>query len=430
MPSALLSLLLALVLWLAASPARPAPAPAIVWEAPITLATGGGTKGPWRQNDSDYDYVDDGTVAFLADRRLAVAWVDQRRKDVLFQTFDAAGKPGEAPLNVSRSGATFSWHPRIAAGIGKHEVYLIWQEIIFSGGSHGGEILFAASNDGGRSFGARRNLSNSRGGDGKGRIDRDTWSNGSADIAVAGDGTIHVAWTEYDGALWHARSRDGGGSFSSARRIAGDDRLPARAPALAAGSGDRVYLAWTVGEDLDQGIRIAQSDDAGASFGQPAVLGAGTGFADAPRLAIDGNGVLHLVFARSSRAAPPTVWYARSSRGVDGFAAPVAIRANGRRAAYPALALDAHGMPLVLAEAMGHAGQARGLLIAVWDGKGFAAFEMIPGSRDTAGTNGSHQGLLGRKVAAGPGGRVVAVNSALAPSRASRVWVVSGQVRR
>ncbi|OON60391.1 hypothetical protein B0920_15495 [Massilia sp. KIM] len=428
MPSALLSLLLALVLWLAASPARPAPA--MAWEAPITLATGGGTKGPWRQNDSDYDYVDDGTVAFLADGRLAVAWVDQRRKDVLFQTLDADGKPGDAPLNVSRSGASFSWHPRIASGRGKQEVYLIWQEIIFSGGSHGGEILFAASSDGGRSFGAPRNLSNSRGGDGKGRVDRDTWSNGSADIAVASDGTIHVAWTEYDGALWHARSRDGGAGFSPARRIAGDDRLPARAPALATGPSDRVYLAWTVGEDLDEGIRVAQSDDAGASFGRPAVLGRGAGFADAPRIAVDGGGVLHVVFARQSSGAPSTVWHARSADGVTGFAAPALIPAASKSVAYPALALDARGMPLVLAEAMDVGGRARGLLIASWDGKGYSAFAPVPGSRDAAGVNGSQQGLLGRKLALGPEGGVVVVNSALAPVAASRVWMVRGRLRR
>jgi hypothetical protein len=33
-------------------------------------------------------------------------------------------------------------------------VYVLWQEIVFSGGSHGGEIFFARSRDGGQTWSA------------------------------------------------------------------------------------------------------------------------------------------------------------------------------------------------------------------------------------------------------------------------------------
>ena len=83
-----------------------------------------------------------------------VAWVEQARKDVFFQCFSADGKKQLAqPVNISRSPATFSWLPRVVvAPQAPQQLFLLWQEIIFSGGSHGGEIFFARSQDGGTHF--------------------------------------------------------------------------------------------------------------------------------------------------------------------------------------------------------------------------------------------------------------------------------------
>jgi hypothetical protein len=81
----------------------------------------------------------------------------------LFQIYDRNGKPRlNEPVNVSRSPTVFSWLPRVVLSP-KHlnEVFILWQEIVFSGGSHGGEVFFARSRDGGASFNAPINLSNS-----------------------------------------------------------------------------------------------------------------------------------------------------------------------------------------------------------------------------------------------------------------------------
>ena len=144
--------LLVLAALLACVPVRSAPdRDAVHWLPVQDVASGGGAKGPWRQNDSRYDYVDDGTLAFLPGGSLAVAWVDQRRKEVLLRVFTSDGRGHGAAVNVSRSPDTFSWMPRIAAG-GPATLHVLWQEIVFSGGAHGGEILYARSIDGGRSF--------------------------------------------------------------------------------------------------------------------------------------------------------------------------------------------------------------------------------------------------------------------------------------
>ena len=53
-----------------------------VWQDTIEIAAGPGEKGPWRQNQSRYRYVDDPAVSAGADGGIAVAWVVHARKDV------------------------------------------------------------------------------------------------------------------------------------------------------------------------------------------------------------------------------------------------------------------------------------------------------------------------------------------------------------
>jgi hypothetical protein len=408
--------LLVVAMLLACVPVRSAPdMDTVVWLPVTEIASGGGTKGPWRQNDSQYDYVDDGAAAFMQGGRLAVAWVDQRRKEVLLRVLGPDGRGSAAPVDVSRSPATFSWMPRIALG-GPDTLHVLWQEIIFSGGSHGGDILYARSTDGGRSFSPPANLSRSLGGDGKGRLDRDTWSNGSLDLAVGADGKVYAAWTEYDGALWLARSRDGGRSFTAPQRIAGDAARPARGPSLALGGG-KVYLAWTVGEDPDADIRVSSSLDDGASFAPPVLVGAGAARADAPRLAFDGGGRLHLVYLEQAGKQPAVIRHARSDGPGLAFGTPRTLSARGEAAMAPHLAIDARGHVHIAWESAQGLRYTRG-----------AAPVTVPHSGAGAGARqGSQQGLLGKKLAASDG-MVALVNSSLAQGRGSRVWVMRGRL--
>lgn len=410
--------LLACAALLAALPAPAARGPA--WLPAVDIAFGGGVKGPWRQSDSHYDYVDDGTAIFLPGGALAVAWVDQRRKEVLLRVLGADGKPKGEAVDVSRSPATFSWMPRLASGDGA--LYVLWQEIVFSGGSHGGEILFARSLDGGRTFSTPLILSASRGGDGKGRLSRDVWSNGSLDIAAGPGGSVIAAWTEYEGALWLARSRDGGRSFPAPQRIAGDASLPARGPSLAIGSDGLLYLAWTVGEDADADIRVAVSRDGGATFSLPVLAGAAGSRADAPRLALDRGGRLHLAYMEQAGAEAVAVRYARADRDLR-FGPPRTLSPPGGGAATPQLAIDGRGRVHVTWEGadrktMWHAADA---------GAGFGRASRIPGGEDAQGRSGSQQGILGSKLAVGEDREIAVVDSSLDPGHGSRVVLVLGK---
>lgn len=417
--------------------------PPVAWKGTSGIAAGRAEQGPWRQNDSRYDYVDDPTVTFSSDGSIAVAWVDQARKAVLLQRFSAAGTPQLAqPTDVSRQPATFSWLPRLAfAPDAPRQLYAAWQEIVFTpGGSHGGEIFFARSGDGGRTFAPPLNLSRSKGGDGKGRINREVWHNGSFDLVAGPQGAVHVAWTEYEGGLWHSRSTDGGRTFARPRRIAGDGRLPARAPSLALARDGKVYLAWTVGEDAGADIHLAVSEDHGASFDAARVVARSGGYSDAPRLAFDSAGALHLAHAESPDGpfGRAHVRYARSFDGGRSFEPPREISApmpaGAGSASYPSLAVDGRGNVVVTWElARAARQQPRGLAVVVSkDGGGsFTPPELVPDSADAqGGINGSRQGLLMKKLAVGEQGALAVVNSSFQAGGRSRVWLMRGVLQR
>lgn len=399
------------------------------WERSTEIAQGGGTRGEWRQNDSRYDYVDDGSVAFAPDGGLVVAWVDQAKKDVFVETRAPDGDRVHAAVNVSRTPAVYSWLPRLA--IVDSDVYVLWQEIVFSGGTHGGDAYFARSRDGGATFEPAQNLSRSRNGDGKGRITAKVWHNGSLDLAAANEDVI-ATWTEYDGALWVSRSSDRGATFSPPVQIA-LDQGPARAPSLAL-SGDIVYLAWSVGEQAHGDVRIARSLDRGATFEPPHVVTKTAGFSDAPKLATSGDGVLHLAWAEG--AGGPfgkfTVMYARSHDRGRSFepARSLSAAISPHGGSFPMLAVEGQTLVVCWEPGANASERSRGLLMAysLDGGSSFTEPTLIEESVDSrGGFNGSHQGRLMEKLAL-QNGRIALANSALAAGRGSRVWVLQGSL--
>jgi hypothetical protein len=389
-------------------------------------------------NESVWRYVDDATVALAGDGTVAVAWVDQSRKDVFLQLYGPGGSPRlDAPVNVSGSPGVFSWLPRVVVTDGDPpEVFVLWQEIVFSGGSHGGEAFFARSDDGGRTFGEPVNLSRTPAGDGKGRLTPERWDNGSLDLARGPGGTLYAAWTEYEGALWLRRSEDGGRSFSDKVRVGGDDDAPARGPSLAPGPDGRVHLAWSVGGDPAADLRLATSRDGGRSFGEPRPILESDGHSDVARIARDGRGRLHLVHGESP-GGPLRRYHVRYARSPDGGRSWEAhrriSRAPGERhrgAHGPALALDSAGTIHVLWELYPSDGERRRGLALTRSTDGGETFDdprVVPGTAgEGQGFNGSLQGILGRKLSVGPDGRIAVVNSRFRPFRGSRVRLLLG----
>ena len=431
--------LLAVALIAAPAPGQAEPS-GVTWGERIEVASGDAYQGPWRMNESEFHYVDDPTVAINEEGVVGVAWADQFRQDIFFQIYAADGeKRFKEPVNVSRTPKIFSWLPRMVTTSGDpSRVYILWQEIVFSGGTHGGEIFFARSTNGGKTFNDPVNLSNSIAGDGKGRLTRRSWHNGSLDLALGPKGTLYAAWTEYEGALWLSRSTDGDGRFSKPLRIAGGGGAhPVRGPSLAVGADNAVYLAWTVGEDRAADIHVAKSGDAGRSFGAPRIAFESDGHADAPKIAVDSEGTVHLVYAESP-AGPFDRYHIRYTRSNDGartFDKPREISSPLPEAFesgnFTALSVDGEDKLYVLWELFPGRERRRprglGFTVSRDAGRTFASPSVIPGSADPAlGYNGSRQGLLMRKLAVNAAGAIAVVNSTFQRSETSHVWLFRG----
>jgi len=416
----------------------------IVWTSPIDVVTGGAERGPWRMNRSQWNFVDDATVAINAQGFIAVAWADHTKQDILFQMYGPGGGALlSESVNITNSGTIFSWLPRLiitdADEAADVRVFVLWQEIIFSGGSHGGEILFARSDDGGRTFTDAINLSNTTAGAGKGRLSDTSWHNGSYDFVRTRDGRIIAAWTEYEGNLRTSFSANDGQTFSRPLHIAGrEGDLPARGPALAAGRDGRVHLAWTVGEDRSANIRYAQSPDGGASFSDPQIVAPGEGHADAPKLAVDSAGTVHLVYGESSTGPNGRyhLRYAKMLKGEQSFEAPREIVSPGAAGAdsvhFPMLRIDGHDRLYLAWERFPNRRgrpQGIGFTYSTDLGDTFAAPQLVPTSDDSAlGFSGSQQGLLASKLAVNEAGAFAVSNSTYHDGRESRVRVYRGKL--
>jgi len=426
---------------LIAAPARGQADPSgVTWDEKIEVASGGGYRGPWFMNESEFDYVDDPTVAINELGFVGVAWADQSRQDIFFQIYEPDGRKrfGE-PVNVSASPRIFSWLPKIVIGPGDaREAYVLWQEIVFSGGTHGGEIFFARSTDGGKTISDPINLSNTIAGDGKGRLTRRLWHNGSLDLGMGPQGDLYAAWTEYEGRLWFSRSTDGGDTFSDPLRIAGGhDAEPARGPSLAVDAEGTVYLAWTVGGDKAANIRFAKSVDHGRSFGEPQIVFESGGHADAPKIAVDGKGTVHIVYGESP-AGPFQRYHVRYTRLNDGertFEEPREISSpqteQFESMSFPALSLDGEDNIYVIWDLFprrGHYPRGLGFTFSSDGGRTFVSPSVIPGSVDLAlGVNGGQQGLLMRKLAVNGTGAIAIVNSTFKRNQTSGIWLIRGQ---
>ncbi len=410
------------------------------WIDKTEIASGDGYQGPWMMNDSDFRYVDAPSADINDNNYIGVTWVDQAEKNVLFQMFEPGGEARfDEPVNVSRSPDIFSWLPRVViSGGDADEVYILWQEIEFTGGSHGGEIYFARSDDGGRTFSDPVNLSNTPAGAAKGRLTARYWDNGSLDIIKDDDGTLYVGWTEYEGKLWFSSSNDRGETFSDLLHIDGDNDLPARGPSLAVNNDGDIFIAWTVGEDNEADIRLARSVDGGESFGETQIVFESHGHSDAPKIIFDNDGTLHLAYAESpaGQFQRYQIRYSRSFDNGETFEGSHEI-ANPQQNDYdsmhfPSLGVDEENNVYLLWELYPDRQDRSlglGFTYSIDAGETFASPMVVPGTDDPdLGINGSLQGLLMRKLAVNNNGEMVAVNNTFRQNQNSYVWMYRGNI--
>ncbi len=411
----------------------------IEWDDKVNVATGDAYMGPWRMNASEFHLVDDPSVSLNSRGTAAVAWADYESQNIKLQLFESDGTTRfDEPVTVPSEPNIFSWFPRVLLSDDGNKVYLLWQEIVFSGGSHGGEIFFSFSEDGGQTFEGPVNLSNTEAGAGKGRFTAQRWFNGSYDLAKSGDGHIYAAWTEYEGAVWFSRSADGGRTFLSPYHIDGGNYNPARSPEIAVGADGEVYIAWSKGEGHDSDIFYTVSNDFGETFGEPKSIFESSGHSDSPSLAISENGDLHTVWSESEEGlwGAYRIKHSRLNRESGDFSVPEIISdtSSGQVAssAYPAMALSGEYIFVLwdLFPNLGQRPQGLGISVSENSGESFSPPGVVPGSVDPAlGSNGSRQGLYMNKLDVNRDGAIAVVNSTFSEGESSHIWLFLGTLQ-
>ncbi len=192
-----------------------------------------------------------------------------------------------------------------------------------------------------------------------------------------------------------------------------------------------IYVAWTVGEDTNADIRIASSHD-GKTFSAPAVVEHTQGYSDAPKIAVDTRGTVHVAFAQT-KGGPFDAAEVRYTSSRDGksfdksrvISQPHAADVGG---SFPQLAVEGDRV-FVTWEYYPH-GNAMphgiGIAYSYDAGKRFVPPRLIEGTSD-AGPNGGFEGRLMRKLAV-RGDSIVVVNSSKRDGSSSRVWLVRGRL--
>ena len=161
---------------------------------------------------------------------------------------------------------------------------------------------------------------------------------------------------------------------------------------------------------------------------RPVLVAVTRGYSDAPKLAVDREGTLHVAYGESAAGPfePSEVHYTRSRDGGRSFESARSLSRNASSTAYgagfPSLSLDGAGNVYVTWEAHPERDRPRGVAFVMSRDAGatFASTTLVPGTGAAAdGFNGSLQGLLMRKLAVNAAGGIAIVNSSCgtAPAR-------------
>lgn len=182
-----------------------------------------------------------------------------------------------ACLGVATAAAQHGDHGGRASPLAASAVFDM-QGRLWAVAAAGGHVVLRQSTDFGRSWSAGRSVNAAPEGIG-------TDGDARPKIAVGPRNELHVTWTTpltrpYSGHIRHARSTDGGATFTPPMTVNNDrDEITHRFDALAVTPGGRVFIAWIDKRDAVAAAReqrgayagaavyFAVSQDGGATFG-------------------------------------------------------------------------------------------------------------------------------------------------------------------
>jgi hypothetical protein len=217
--------------------------------------------------------------------------------DIFYVRSTNGGGEFTSSINLSNDAATSTISAVATSG---NNVYVVWQ----NGPSGSEDIFYRRSTDGGNSFGAIENLSNSAG-------------ESALPSIAASENNVYVIWRENmsgNNEILYRRSIDGGANFEPAVNLsnnAGGSGLPSVVI-----SGNNVFVVWEDNTLGNNEILFRRSIDGGANF-EPAVnLSNNAGSSLFASIAASGNNV-YVVWADTTPGNSEIFFRRSANNGVN-----------------------------------------------------------------------------------------------------------------
>jgi hypothetical protein len=230
-----------------------------------------------------------------------------------------------APKNVSNN-SDYSFTPQVAVDAAGN-IYTVWEDDTASNSN----ILFSRSTDGGATFSAPRNLSNSSG-----------WSFDPR-LLVDSQGGINVVWVcdapgNHD--IFFSRSTDGGGSFSAPLNLS-NDAADSLSPQLAVDTSGNISVVWE-NDSITFGVLFSHSTDGGATFSTPLDLATNTGGSFGAQLFVAPDGSIDVVWEDDSNSQSEISFSRSTDKGAT-FSTPKNLSSNPGFSFDAQIVVDASG---------------------------------------------------------------------------------------
>ena len=276
-------------------------------------------------NNTDYSYTPQ--VAVDGAGNINVVWEDDtaNNSNILFSRSTDGGVTFAAPLNVSNS-LGFSFDPRIFVD-GQGGINVVWTSD--APGNH--DIFFSRSTNGGANFSTPLNLSN------------DAADSLSPQLAVDTSGNISVVWENDSitfGVLF-SHSTDGGATFSTPLDLATNTGGSFGAQLFVAPDGS-IDVVWEDDSTTQSEISFSRSTDKGATFSTPKNLSSDPGFSFDAQIAVDASGNIDVIWADNT-PGNYDILFARSTDQGATFSSPRNLSNRPGTSRNAQIGVDANG---------------------------------------------------------------------------------------
>lgn len=268
------------------------------------------------------------TIFIDAGNNVHLVWADETpgNVEIFYSKSTDGGVTWSAAANVSNSAGT-SYVPAIAVD-SSNNVHVVWFDDMLGNF----DIFYSNSTDGGTTWSPAVDVSNT--GD----------FSGGPRIAIDSNRSLHVVWldaTPGNYEIFYSKSTDGGTTWSAAVNLS-NNSVDSQISKIAVDSGDNLHVVW--GDNFPDNAEIvySKSVDGGATWSPAVNISNTSSGSDSPSMAINSSGGIHVVWHDYIGGNDET-FYSGSSDGGTTWSPVINVSNNYGPSYNPAVAVDSGG---------------------------------------------------------------------------------------